>query len=316
MKMTVNEAAAWLLERDDFLLLTHVRPDGDTLCSAAALARALRSCGKNAWLLENPETTTRFRSRLDGYFAPADFRPQHIVTVDTATESLFPDVSAPYKGKVELSIDHHGSNTGYAENVCVQADRAACGEIILEVIDALHAPLDAQTADFLYIAISTDTGCFAYGNTTAQTLAAAARLVAAGADNRAINKEFFRTRGKSRIAVEGAVLAGLTFYCGGRIAAIRLTQAMIQKAGATEDDLENIASLPAEIEGVDAGVTIRELAPGRSKISLRTTDAVNASRVCGLFGGGGHVQAAGCTIDAEPLEAQRQIVAALEESLA
>ena len=184
------------------------------------------------------------------------------------------------------------------------------------MIDALHAPLDAQTADFLYIAISTDTGCFAYGNTTAQTLAAAARLVAAGADNRAINKEFFRTRGKSRIAVEGAVLAGLTFYCGGRIAAIRLTQAMIQKAGATEDDLENIASLPAEIEGVDAGVTLRELAPGRSKISLRTTDAVNASRVCGLFGGGGHVQAAGCTIDAEPLEAQRQIVAALEESLA
>ena len=79
MKMTVNEAAAWLLERDDFLLLTHVRPDGDTLCSAVALARALRSCGKNAWLLENPETTTRFRSRLDGYFAPADFRPQHIV---------------------------------------------------------------------------------------------------------------------------------------------------------------------------------------------------------------------------------------------
>ena len=312
MKLTLNETARWLLEHDDYLLLTHIRPDGDTLCSAAALARGLQTAGKHAWLLDNSGMTGRYRAYVGAYVAPTGFHPQHIVTVDTASETLFPDSAVQYRGSVELSVDHHGSNTAYAQLVCVQPEKAACGEIVLALLDLLNVQLDREMAQLLYIAVSTDTGCFAYGNTTAETLYAAARLVAAGADNKSVNKEFFRTRAKSRIAVEGAVLSGLQFYRNGTIAAIVLTQEMIRKAGATEDDLENIASLPAEIEGVDAGVTVRELGPGRSKISLRTTDAVDASRICGLFGGGGHAQAAGCSIDAEPGEAASRLVRALE----
>jgi phosphoesterase RecJ-like protein len=316
MKLTLNETAEWLLKHDDYLLLTHLRPDGDTLCSAAALAHALQKAGKHAWILDNPGMTERYRMYVGAYTAPAAFSPQHIVTVDTASETLFPVCAEAYRGKVELSIDHHGSNTAYAKQVCLLPDKAACGEIILELLELLRVPLDDEMAQLLYVAISTDTGCFAYGNTTADTLYAAAKLVSAGADNRRINKEFFRTKGKSRIAVEGAALSGLTFYRDGTIAVIQLTLDMIAKAGATEDDLENIASLPAEIEGVAAGVTVRELGPGHSKISLRTTDEVNASAICAHFGGGGHAQAAGCSIDAAPAEAAKLFVDALEANWA
>ena len=176
MDIAYREAARWLMEHDGFLILTHKRPDGDTIGCAVALCHALRSQGKTAWLLPNEDATTLFTPYLGGVLAPADFVPAHVVAVDIASQGLFPKSAEGYRDKVELCIDHHPSNEGYAQYNCVEADKAACGEIICALIKE-WGPLTPQTALPLYVAVSTDTGCFMYSNTSPNTHRVAAELM-------------------------------------------------------------------------------------------------------------------------------------------
>lgn len=309
--MNIKEAAKWLGERDNFLLLTHRRPDGDALCSAAGLARGLRSIGKKAYILPNSEATDRYIKYMGQYFAPDDFVPEHIVSIDMASENMFPDNAEQYIKNTELAIDHHLSNSGYAKNSCVMPECAACGELIYMLLMELVWSIDKETAGLLYIAVSTDTGCFAYANTTAQTLGVASKLVAAGADNAEINKFLFRTKAKSRIALEGRVLSTIKFFRDGTIAVATVTRKMMEETGASEDAMDDIASLPGQIEGVEAGITVKEMVDGGCKISLRTVRRVNASTVCARFGGGGHMLAAGCNMDCTVEEAAERMAEAV-----
>lgn len=310
--MNIKEAARWLRERDNFLLLTHRRPDGDTLCSAAGLARGLMSIGKKAYILPNPEATDRYVKYMGGYFAPNDFVPEHIVSIDMASENMFPDNAERYVKSTELCIDHHLSNSGYAENSCVMPECAACGELIYMLLMELVWSIDKETAGLLYIAVSTDTGCFAYANTTAQTLGIASKLVAAGAENAEINKFLFRTKAKSRIELEGRVLSSIRFFREGTIAVATVTRKMMEETGASEDAMDDIASLPGQIEGVEAGITVKEMVGGGCKISLRTVRRVNASQVCARFGGGGHMLAAGCNMSCTVEEAAERMAEAVD----
>ena len=132
--MNVTETAALLRSRDRVLLLTHVRPDGDTIGSAAALCRALRDIGKEAYLLPNPEITVTYAPYAAPYWAPEGFTPAHIVSADIAALNLLPDNAAVYAPRIELAIDHHGSHGFFAHNVCLDADAAACGEIVCDII--------------------------------------------------------------------------------------------------------------------------------------------------------------------------------------
>ena len=156
--MTVQAAAQWLRERDNFLLLTHVRPDGDTLGSAAALCQALNALGKTAYVLKNPGDLTRYEGFLTFSWAPEGFVPDHVVAVDIATEELLPEGAAQsYRGKSQLCIDHHPSNEGYAQQTCLDADASACGEIIYHIIREWGV-WSQSIAQALYIAIATDCG--------------------------------------------------------------------------------------------------------------------------------------------------------------
>ena len=136
--LTVQEAAARLRQMDNVLLLTHVRPDGDTIGSAAALCQALRDMGKTAYLLYNPEITDTYAPYAAPYWAPEDFAPAHIVSTDIAALNLLPDNAAPYAGRIELAIDHHGSQAFFATETCLDAEAAACGEIIYHIIRAMR----------------------------------------------------------------------------------------------------------------------------------------------------------------------------------
>ena len=268
--MTESEAARWLAERDDFLLLTHAHPDGDTLSSAAALALGLRAAGKTAYILENEETSDKYRPYVKDFFAPEGYEPQAVVSVDIATEELFPDNALPYRGNVQLCIDHHGSNTNYAHNSCVRPDRAACGEVVYEILMELCGSIDAEIAKQLYIAVSTDTGCFVYGNTTANTLRTAALLIEAGAQNDRLNKILFRTKKTSRILIEAMILDSLEFYHHNQTAVVYVTREMLEKSGEDESALDDIASIPGQIEGVKVGITIKELPENKGcKISVQ-----------------------------------------------
>ena len=215
--------------------------------------------------------------------------------------------------RVDLCIDHHPSNSGYANELCLDADSASCGEIVLGVIKALGGGVTGDEADLLYIAVSTDTGCFQYSNTNAHTLRAAAELLELGADNRYLNVALFRTMSPARMRLEGMIMSGLRFFRGGKICVASVTLDMMRASGATEDDCEDLAGIAGRAAGNLASVTIRQLEAEKCKISLRSKPQINCTEICAQFGGGGHRMAAGCTIDCEPEEALRRIVAAIEE---
>lgn len=308
--MNLNECVQWFRNHDDYLILTHSRPDGDTLCSAAALCRGLRRIGKRAFLYENTQMTSFYIPYVMPFYAPPEFEPRSVVSVDTASDGLFP---VGWSGHVDICIDHHPSNDGHADHLLCWPDKASCGEVVIQVIKQLCGELDLETAELLYIAVATDTGCFVYGNTTGDTLRAAAELIDLGVNNKLINRSIFRTFSKARLTLEGMMLTGIKQFRGGKINVATVTLDMMDRARATEDDCEDLASIAGKIKGSRVGITIREVEPGRCKISIRTGDEVNANAVCAKFGGGGHAMASGCTIDADPDTACELIVAAVNE---
>lgn len=308
--MTKCDCAAFLKANDNYLLLTHTRPDGDTLCSAAALCSALRRMGKKAYLYPNPGITENYECFTAPYMAKTLPENACIVSIDTADVTMFPE---GFSGTVQLSIDHHGSNSHYAEKTLVYPDKASCGEIILELIEKLCGGLERNEADLVYAAISTDTGCFCYGNTKADTLQAAARAIEYGADNAALNKQLFRSLSYSRLKLEGLIYAGMKSYRNNSVNIAVITLDMMAESGATTNDCDDLASLPGKVKGSVVAITIRELAEGKSKASVRTNELVNASDICARFGGGGHAMAAGCTVDVGPWELADMLLEVVNE---
>lgn len=292
--MTEREAARWLLERDNFLILTHIRPDGDTLGCAAALCAALRKKGKTVWAARNLGVTATYLGDIQPYFAPEDYVPEHIVAVDIATENLFPPEFAGYKGKAELCIDHHPSNERYAPNLCLDASAAACGEVIYRICREGLEVMDGEIAKALYLAISTDCGCFVYSNTTPTTHRIAAELMEYGDFFKEINQRCFQTKSRKRLELESRLLQSAHYYEEGKVVIGATSLRDIEEVGASEADSEELSSLLRQVEGVKAAATLRELADGSWKLSLRTDpDYLNATDTCALLGGGGHAAASG-----------------------
>lgn len=313
-QLTITETAAWLKEHDDYLVICHKKPDGDALGSASGLVLLLRKLGKRAYMLNNPETTEKFVPFAAGITAAEDYDFKTVVTVDTASVGQFCIGAEKYADRIDLIIDHHISNTGYGAYRCLE-DRAACGEIIYEIACALGMEIDGEIADRLYTAVSTDTGCFAYGNTTSNTLRTAAALADAGADLQTLNKILFRTKTKARAALDGYMYSNIRYYFDERVAVAPLSLEIREKTGVTENDLDDISALPIELEGVKVGVTLKEQSDGGVKVSLRTMDGINASEICASFGGGGHIAAAGCYIEGGMEKAEKLMVDAIGKVL-
>lgn len=311
--LTVAETAALLRTFDNVLILTHVRPDGDTVGCAAALCAGLRALGKTAYLLPNPELTNTTTPYFAPYAAPEDFVPEKVVSTDIATVGLFPENAKPYIGKIDLAIDHHPSFESFGKENIVRPEAAACGELMYDILATL-GPITAEIALPLYVAVSTDTGCFAYNNTSPHTHAVVASLMRTGIDFKTVNKVFFRTKTRKRMQLEGAMLNDCEFFDRDRIAVLSVPISLMERLQATESDAEELSALGGQMEGVDCAVTMRELRPNVWKISLRTGERINATNVCKMLGGGGHAAAAGCTILATWPEAKRQILAAIRHN--
>ena len=309
--MTTAEAARLLLGWDELLLLTHVRPDGDTVGSAAALCQALRDRGKTAYLLPNPELTATYAPYAAPYAAPEGFVPRHVVSVDIAALSLLPENARPYQDRIDLAIDHHPSQGFFARETCLEADSAACGEIVYDIITRL-TPVTPDIALPLYVAVSTDTGCFVYSNTTARTHRIAAALMDCGIDVAPVNKALFRTKSRTRLAMEAWMAEWAEYYDHDRVVVMQIPLSLCLDYKATEADVEELSSLAALVEGTDCGVTLRELKDGRVKISLRTGPRVNATEVCALLGGGGHATAAGATLHGTLGEVKQAVLQAID----
>ncbi len=313
-RLSPQEAAALLRRQDHILILTHRRPDGDTTGCAAGLCRALRQLGKTAWLLKNPDMTSINAVYVDGLWAPEDFSPAFVVSVDVAARSLFFPAAEPYIDRIGLAVDHHPSFEDFGEARCVDASRAACGEIVYEICRAL-GEVTPEVALPLYAAVATDTGCFVYANTTANTHQVAAALLETGIDYFTVNKRHFRTKTRRRIAIEAELMGNAEFFHQDRGVFLTIPLSLLARTGADENDLDDISSLAGIIEGVDCGAVLRELKDGEWKLSLRTgaNGRVNATRACGLLGGGGHAMAAGATLHGTLEEVKRQVLDAIDQ---
>ena len=201
-----TETAQFLKERDRFVILTHRRPDGDTLGCAAFLCRGLRQLGKNAWILPNPEITPKYEKLHEGLTRPLVEEGDTLVAVDTASEQMLPEAYRSLLGSIDLRIDHHGNATSFTPVELVEPEAAACGEIVYGVLSEMGAELDIPMANALYTAIATDTGCFKYSNVSAKTHIIAAMLYEYNINASEINRLMFDTKPKKLLELEKQVL--------------------------------------------------------------------------------------------------------------
>lgn len=314
MMINVEKCAKILESKDNILILTHAHPDGDTLGSAFALCRALLSLGKRAKVKCSDAIQSKYNYLFENMDMP-DFDEDFVVAVDVATENLLGDLADIYAGKVDLCIDHHGTNTNYAKKLLLNADAAAACEIVFKVIKALGVEIDLGIANCLYTGLTTDTGCFRYASATSNTYRAAAELIDLGVDNGRINRIMFETKTKTYAALERMALEGMQFFCDERVCVITITQEMYERTGSNEQETEAIAPLTRQIEGVEIGITIREKADKSCKSSIRTFESVDASKLASFFGGGGHKQAAACRFECGVEDAKKMLVEKCKEML-
>lgn len=307
------EAAAWLREHDRFCILTHRRPDGDTTGSAAALCLGLRRLGKRAVILHNPQLTPRLAFLHDGLSVPAPAPDDTLISVDVAAANMLPQPELAER--VALRIDHHALGTPFAPLELVDAAAAACGEIVFELLQALNVPLDRELALALYVAVSTDTGCFRYANTRAESFSVAAACAATGCDLFTITQALFGTNSLEKLRLQSWMLEHTRFLCDGRGAICTMPYEVERKV--SPDEMESISSFLRTIEGVELAALLRQGGSG-TKLSVRAAPNRNAAAVCAHFGGGGHAGAAGATLSLPLEQAAAQVEpvlrAALEEA--
>jgi len=298
-KITKTQTAELLKSWDNILVISHASPDGDTLGSATALIRGLEKIGKTCAFVCSDPVPEKFaylfeKLSISKDFTMPKFAPDKIVTVDVADAKLMGKFREIYGDKVDLAIDHHATNTGFADKTWVKAESSAACEMIYELLVEMEIEIDKITADCLFTGISTDTGCFKHRNTTAKTHEIAAALMEMGADSFKINTSMFDTKTREQVLTEQKVMNSLEFFCDGRVAVVEIPQSLIKETGVLESDLEAIPSMTRQIEGVLIGITLKEKNESEVKASLRTGDLADSSEICGKFGGGGHQGAAGC----------------------
>lgn len=315
MLIGLSEADDFLKNCDDAVIITHQSPDGDCIGAGFALKDILDALGKRSRVVCSDEFPKRF-DFLTNTGCGEDFEPKTVIAVDIADPQLMGDLKEVYGGRVQLCIDHHISNTEYAERTLLSADASATCEIIYDLAYEMGVELNKHTAACIYTGIATDTGCFKYDCTTVHCHEIAAELMKNFDINFSrINRNMFDVKSIGRIRIESAVLELLEYYHENRFTMICITAEIMEKMGVDASELEGCASLPLQVEGVEVGVLLKEREPGVYKVSMRSANDVNVSDICQTLGGGGHAKAAGCLLRGSIGEVKKQLVEAVGKAL-
>ncbi len=312
-KIDIEAAAEFLLAHDNYTILSHANPDGDTAGCGYALCRALRKIGKKANVLCADSFSRRFSFMWEN-LPEQDFTEETVISVDVADSKLLGANREIYEGKIKLAIDHHISHVDFAESLCLEPYAAACGQTIFKIIKAMEIPMDKDIAACLYTAIATDSGCFKFSSVTPETHMIAAELLAYDFGFSELNYILFDLKTKERIALEENIYSNMKFYLDGQCAIIILPRAVLDTVDS--EDSNGISAIPRQIEGVEVGVVLKEKKDGSWKASLRANSRADVQKICSVFGGGGHKKAAGCTFtDCTPEQAIEKLVPVIREAL-
>lgn len=309
-----KDAVKLLRKNKNFIILTHASPDGDTLGAGYALYYGLKQLGKKAEVLcpdVIPGKYAYFMSETDHIKRENSI----VVAVDIADKRLMGDLTDEFGDAVDLNIDHHITNTGFAKALYLDAGASATCEIIYELLCALKVKLNDVIAKALYTGISTDTGCFKYSCVTAKTHKIAAKLYEYDIQADTINKVMFDTKSKNLLALERMVLDTAEYHFDDRCMMTTVTDSMQEQTGCCGPDLEGITNISRSVDGVLVGVTIKQTGAEEYKASVRTYDPLNASEICKTLGGGGHKNAAAAKVCGNLEDVKSRILNAVKQQL-
>ncbi|MCC7009316.1 MAG: bifunctional oligoribonuclease/PAP phosphatase NrnA [Acidobacteria bacterium] len=318
MKGSAADVAAALRARRSFVVTSHARPDGDAVGSSVALALALEALGKTVTVVLKDPVPLPYR----GF--PAVDRIQQTAEVgapaDAAVVLECSDISRPEIQGLDryfvVNVDHHLGNRQYGAVNWFDASAAACGEMVAEIIDALGVTWSRAIAEHLYLAITTDTGGFRYGSLSPRTFEICRRIAATGVDVAELSRRIFDSFSIGRVKLTGALLAGMELHHGDRLAILAFDDDMLARCGAALDDTEGLVNLPLSAREVSAVALFkRQQADGVYRVSLRSKGAVDVRVVAERWEGGGHRNAAGCTMRGVYPSLRDEIVAALSAAI-
>ena len=295
----------------DVHILIHRSPDGDCVGGGYALYHLFRQLGIRSRVCCADPIPEMFRDITDG-IEFEKFEPKVRISVDVADRKLFGDLPEREKEAViTLCIDHHISNTHYAERLFWNPHSAAACEVLFRMMQENDIPLTRELALCLYSGISTDTGCFQFSNADAAAFDAVAQIKTAFPDlpYARLNREFFVLKSAGRIRLDSRLMQNIQLSDDGQVALIYLPYAWMKEFNVSSDEVDGVANLPMQIIGVEIGITCKQQQDGSYRISLRAGDHADVSKIANHFGGGGHVKASGCSIsEGEPQDVCKMLM--------
>ncbi|MBK5246710.1 MAG: bifunctional oligoribonuclease/PAP phosphatase NrnA [Peptostreptococcaceae bacterium] len=303
--------AAKLLSVNSVLLFPHVNMDGDCLGSSVALCKGLRLLGKKAYVLIEDEIPTNL-SFLDNSYCTFNQNiienPDICMTVDCAEIERFAKRKEKFlEGETLMCIDHHSTSKSFADYNLIDPAAAATGELVYKLLLKMRAPLDAEIGEALYAAISTDTGNFQYSNTTKETHQIIANLYDLGINHSKVSVKIYQNIRREKLMMTSISLSTMKLLLNGRVAIAFLRQKALTDTGATMDEAEGIVETLRSISGVEVAIFLKETEKGMIKVSMRAKKDFDVAKFSAKFGGGGHVKAAGFTMN-EPIEKCADII--------
>ena len=302
MKCSLEQIANRIKEASNVLIIAHMRPDGDAFGSALSLSTALDNLGiANEVCVETdiPSNLT-FIDGIDRIKKTPTKPYDLLITVDCSDEqrlgALQDEFLSARRKKIDtINIDHHISNNGFAKYNYVRECSANCMNVATLIQD-MGAPFDKKTAEYLLIGLLTDSGNFSHDDVTEETLTLAAKLVAAGADIRYYNYMLFKKQPKARAALFAKTMGGMRYYHDDRFALIVVSRENMDACGADNGMTEGFVDFPLNVDTVEVAASLMEIKKGQYKLSLRSKEYADVNKIAGVYGGGGHVRAAGCML--------------------
>ena len=319
--MPHDEFRRFIDSHTEFLILSHVDPDGDAIGSSLGLAWTLRALGKSIVVVtESPlPDSLRFLPGSEWVKRPADVKRTFgaVFVLDCSSLDRVGPAAAGLvaPGADVASVDHHAANDSFGDPRLVNVEASATAELIYEILDAYGTPLEPEVAECLYIGLASDTGAFRYQNTTPRALRLAARLVEHGAQPSTAADALYGHKSEASLRILGLALASLEKRAGGQVGAITISREMFERAGASSEDADGIVQFAKSLDGARVGVLIQEVSPGEIRMSLRSDGTVDVNQVAGLFGGGGHKNAAGARVRGDLSRVRGDLLEALDRAV-
>lgn len=302
MDYTLEQIAERIKSAKQVLIVAHMRPDGDAYGSALALSCALQNIGISSEICVESDipSNLRFVEGIDKIKKKPQTQYDLFIAVDCSDEQRLGDLSEEFflakRKKIDtVNIDHHVSNTRFAKYTFVRTCAANCMNIS-QLIAYLGAPFDKKTAEYLMIGLMTDSGNFSHDDVDEEAFLLAAKLAKAGVDVRYYHYNLFKKQSKARAALYARTMSKIRYYHDECFAVIVITQEMMKECNADQSMTEGFVDFPLNVDSVEVAASLMEVKKGQYRISLRSKEYADVNKIAGVYGGGGHVRAAGCML--------------------